>query len=71
MIVVERLVATMRELKAAGLPILLVEQSLHVRRAIAERHVIIDEGRIVWTGDAQGLESADQILREHLILENA
>jgi branched-chain amino acid transport system ATP-binding protein len=70
-VIVERLVATMRELKAAGLPILLVEQSLDVCRAIAERHVIIDEGRVVWSGDTQALDSADQILREHLTLENA
>jgi branched-chain amino acid transport system ATP-binding protein len=70
-VIVERLVATMRELKAAGLPILLVEQSLDVCRAIAERHVIIDEGRVVWSGDTQALDSADQIMREHLTLENA
>jgi len=70
-VIVERLVATMRELKVAGLPILLVEQSLDVCRAIAERHVIIDEGCVVWSGDTQALDSAGQIVREHLTLEEA
>ena len=70
-VIVERLVTTMRELKASGLPILLVEQSLDVCRAVAERHVIIDEGRVVWSGDTQALGKADQTVREHLTLENA
>jgi branched-chain amino acid transport system ATP-binding protein len=52
------------------LPILLVEQSLDVCRAVAERHVIIDEGRVVWSGDTEALDSADRIVREHLTLEN-
>jgi branched-chain amino acid transport system ATP-binding protein len=70
-VIVERLVAIMLELKSKGLPILLVEQSLDVCRAVAGRHAIIDEGRIVWTGDTAALAAAEDVVRQHLTLEDA
>ncbi len=70
-VIVERLVGIMRELKSKGLPMLLVEQSLDVCRAVAERHAIIDEGHVVWTGDTVALSRADDVVRRHLTLENA
>lgn len=39
--------------------------------AVAERHAIIDEGRVVWTGDTDALSRADDVVRRHLTLENA
>ncbi len=70
-VIVERLVALLRTLKDEGLPMLLVEQSLEVCRAVADRHAMIDEGRIVWTGDTQALAAADDAVRRHLTLEEA
>jgi branched-chain amino acid transport system ATP-binding protein len=70
-VVVQRLVALMRALKARGLPMLLVEQSLEVCRAVADRHAIVDEGRIVWTGDTPALGAAEDVVRRHLTLEEA
>jgi branched-chain amino acid transport system ATP-binding protein len=70
-VIVERLVALLRELKAGGLPMLLVEQSLEVCRALADRHAVIDEGRIVWSGDTEALDAASQVVRRHLTLEEA
>jgi branched-chain amino acid transport system ATP-binding protein len=70
-VIVERLVALMLALKARGLPMLLVEQSLDVCRAVADRHAIIDEGRIVWTGDTPALGAAGDVVRRHLSLEEA
>jgi branched-chain amino acid transport system ATP-binding protein len=70
-VIVERLVGIMLELKSKGLPMLLVEQSLDVCRAVAERHAIIDEGHVVWTGDTDALSRADDVVRRHLTLENA
>jgi branched-chain amino acid transport system ATP-binding protein len=61
----------LRELKAGGLPMLLVEQSLEVCRALADRHAVIDEGRIVWSGDTEALDAASQVVRRHLTLEEA
>ncbi len=70
-VIVERLVALLKELKAAGLPMLLVEQSLEVCRAVADRHVVIDEGTIVWAGDTAALGDAADMVRRHLTLEEA
>jgi branched-chain amino acid transport system ATP-binding protein len=70
-VIVERLVTLMLALKTRGLPMLLVEQSLDVCRAVADRHVIIDEGRIVWTGDTAALGAAGDVVRRHLSLEEA
>ena len=70
-VIVERLVGLLKELKAAGLPMLLVEQSLEVCRAVADRHAVIDEGRIVWMGDTTALGTATDVIRRHLTLEDA
>ena len=50
---------------------LLVEQSIAVCRAVADRHAILDEGRIVWTGSNADLDSAGTVISRHLTLENA
>ncbi|MDA8249944.1 MAG: ABC transporter ATP-binding protein [Rhodospirillales bacterium] len=70
-VIVERLVALLRELRANGLTILLVEQSLAVCMAVADRHAIIDQGRIVWQGDTAALQAAADIRARHLTLEHA
>ncbi len=70
-VIVDQLVELMGNLKRRGLTILLVEQSIAVCRAVADRHAILDEGRIVWTGDTAQLDTASDVLARHLTLENA
>jgi branched-chain amino acid transport system ATP-binding protein len=70
-VIVERLAALLRSLKPTGLSMLLVEQSLEVCRAVADRHAVIDEGRIVWSGDTVALNAATDVVRRHLTLEDA
>ena len=70
-VVVDRLVETMRDLRRQGLAMLLVEQNLAVCRAVADRHAVLDEGRIVWTGDGQALDGAGAVLERHLTLERS
>ncbi|MGE0750574.1 MAG: ABC transporter ATP-binding protein [Variibacter sp.] len=70
-VIVERLVDLIRDLKAAGLSMLLVEQSLDVCMAVADRLQIIDGGTIVWQGDGAALAKADDIRGRHLTLEQA
>jgi branched-chain amino acid transport system ATP-binding protein len=45
-VIVEHMAATVRELKAAGLTILLSEQNLHFANMVADRAYIIEKGRI-------------------------
>jgi branched-chain amino acid transport system ATP-binding protein len=70
-IIVDHMVEILRELKAAGLSILLVEQSLAVCTAVADRFAILDGGRIVWEGDGAALLSAEDVRARHLTLEHA
>lgn len=70
-VIVDRLVDTMRELRRGGLSMLLVEQNLAVCRAVADRHAVLDEGRIVWTGDGAALDGAGDVLERHLTLERS
>ncbi|HMO27809.1 ABC transporter ATP-binding protein [Enterovirga sp.] len=70
-VIVDRLVELMGELKALGLSMLLVEQSLDVCMAVADRLLIIDGGTIVWEGDGEALAAAADIRDRHLTLENA
>ncbi|WP_137894760.1 ABC transporter ATP-binding protein [Ramlibacter sp. 2FC] len=46
-VIVEEIVAQLKTIKAAGVAILLVEQNLEVCTQLADRHYIIEQGRIV------------------------
>ena len=42
-------------LKAEGESILLIDKNINVLKRLADRHYIIEKGRIVWSGDSQAL----------------
>lgn len=46
-VIVEEIVAQLKVIKAAGVTILLVEQNLEVCTQLADRHYIIEQGRVV------------------------
>jgi branched-chain amino acid transport system ATP-binding protein len=50
-VIVEEIVDQLHQIKSQGMAILLVEQNLQVCTQLAERHYIIESGRIVYTGD--------------------
>ena len=50
-VIVEEIVAQLKSIKAAGMAILLVEQNLEVCTQLADRHCILEQGRIVYTAD--------------------
>ncbi|MEO6984879.1 MAG: ABC transporter ATP-binding protein [Paralcaligenes sp.] len=50
-VIVEEIVAQLKLIKAQGISILLVEQNLEVCTQLAERHYIIESGKIVYTSD--------------------
>jgi branched-chain amino acid transport system ATP-binding protein len=49
-VVVEEIVAQIRDIRSSGIPILLVEQNLAVCTELADRHYILELGRIVYEG---------------------
>ncbi len=70
-VIVDALVGSLRELKASGLSILLVEQSIAVCTAVADRLAILDGGVIVWTGNCDELWASETVRARHLSLEHA
>ncbi len=47
-IIVDELVEQLKQIRATGMPILLVEQNLQVCHELADRHYIIEQGRLVY-----------------------
>lgn len=70
-VIVDRLVSLIAELRAEGLAMILVEQSLDVCVAVADRMMILDDGQIVWEGNGDELMQANDIRARHLTLEQA
>jgi branched-chain amino acid transport system ATP-binding protein len=50
-VIVEEIVAQLKTIKAAGVAILLVEQNLEVCTQLADRHLILEQGQIVYAAD--------------------
>ena len=50
-VIVEEIVAQLKLIRASGVAILLVEQNLEVCTQLADRHCILEQGRIVYTAD--------------------
>jgi branched-chain amino acid transport system ATP-binding protein len=65
-VIVEEIVAQLKLIKAAGIAILLVEQNLEVCTQLADRHTIIEQGRIVYEGDNAAFTRDDAIKDRYL-----
>nr|WP_314073630.1 ABC transporter ATP-binding protein [uncultured Roseococcus sp.] len=53
-------------LKAEGQAILLIDKNLSAVMQLANRHVIIERGRTVWTGDSAALAAAPELREQYL-----
>ena len=62
-IMVQQLLATVRELKAQGLTMIIVEQSLNVALAIADRAVFMEKGQVRFDGPTAELAERDDLAR--------
>ncbi len=62
-VVVESLLVIIEDLKARGMTMIIVEQSLNVALAIADRAVFLEKGRVRFEGDAQELAERDDLAR--------
>jgi branched-chain amino acid transport system ATP-binding protein len=65
-LIVEQMAATIRELKAEGLTVLLSEQNLHFAALVADRACIIEKGRIRWHGTMAGLAADAEVRTAYL-----
>jgi branched-chain amino acid transport system ATP-binding protein len=56
----------LKNLRAAGQSILVIDKNVDALTRIADRHTIIERGRVVWTGSSQDLASAVDIQHRYL-----
>ena len=64
--IVGDVLATIRRLKEAGVASVVVEQNAEVALGVADRAVVLDGGRVAWTGAAADLRD-DAALRRRLL----
>jgi branched-chain amino acid transport system ATP-binding protein len=65
-VIVQQMAATVRELKREGLSVLLSEQNLHFANAVADRALIIEQGRIRYAGTMAALAADEAARRAYL-----
>ncbi len=65
-LIVREVEALIREIKAAGMTTLLVEQNLYSALGVADRCYILDQGEIVYEGTPADLRANDEILKRYL-----
>lgn len=65
-VIIERMAHAIGALKAEGLSILLSEQNLHFARLVSDRAVIIEKGRIRWSGSLPELMEATEVREQYL-----
>jgi branched-chain amino acid transport system ATP-binding protein len=53
-------------LKSSGLAILVIDKNVAALTSIADRHVIIERGQVVWTGTSRELAAAPEVQHRYL-----
>ena len=57
---------TLEKLKAAGQSILVVDKNVEALARIADRHYIIEKGKVVWTGKSDDLRKNEELQHRYL-----
>ena len=65
-VIVQQIGATLRSLKAQGFTVLLVEQNFRFAATVADRHYVMDRGRVVDMIENRRLEASMDKLHEYL-----
>jgi branched-chain amino acid transport system ATP-binding protein len=70
-VIVDELVKIIASIRARGLAVLLVEQNLAVCMKLADRHYVLEQGRIVYAGTRDEFHDAEAIRDRYLTLQAA
>ncbi|GAA4521873.1 ABC transporter ATP-binding protein [Actinoallomurus oryzae] len=65
-LIVQRIGDILREVKAAGVTVLLIEQNVHFAATVADRHYLLAEGRIVESLDNDQVREREDELLDYL-----
>lgn len=64
--IVDDVMAMIRQLKAAGIAAIVVEQNADIALGVADRVSVLAQGQVAWSGDAQALRT-DAALKQRLL----
>ncbi|WP_442488121.1 ABC transporter ATP-binding protein [Halomonas litopenaei] len=67
-VIVDEIVKILKAIREEGLSVLLVEQNLRVCEAVADRHYILEQGQIVYTGSADDFRDDPGVRDRYLAL---
>ncbi len=56
----------LRQLREAALSILVIDKNVRALTAIADRHYIVEKGRVVWSGTSAALRDATELQHRYL-----
>lgn len=62
----EEIWRTLAELKREGLAQIVIDKNVGKLLQLADRHVVIEKGRVVWQGDSDALRSQPDIVHQYL-----
>jgi branched-chain amino acid transport system ATP-binding protein len=65
-IVCDAIWRALSQLKSRGCAILLVDKNLEVLRRLADRHYVLEKGRVCWAGDAAALAAQAGVVEGYL-----
>jgi branched-chain amino acid transport system ATP-binding protein len=58
--------ASIEQLKAQGLSILLIDKDLKALSRVADMHYVLEKGRVVWSGTPRELDADQDVQRRYL-----
>lgn len=67
-VIIDEIVRILHDIRDLGLPVLLVEQNLRVCEQLADRHYVLEQGRVVYHGSAQAFRDDPSIRDRFLAL---
>ena len=56
----------LERLKQSGLSIIVIDKNIGPLLRLADRHVVVEKGRVVWSGDSKTLRAESDLLREYV-----
>jgi branched-chain amino acid transport system ATP-binding protein len=65
-VIIETLEEVLKNVKMAGIPILLVEQNYHLAMRLADYVYVLSQGRVQFSGETQALIANEDIRRTYL-----
>jgi ABC-type Na+ transport system ATPase subunit NatA len=62
----EEIWRTLAKLKREGLALIVIDKNVGRLLPLADRHYVIEKGRVVWQGDSQQLQAQPEIVQQYL-----